>query len=129
MPIKSIHDDGHIYNKCVKCGKDVTLHISDTQLQYVEGSDMVQLPPCPGCGSITSLRTEFTEEEMQADNLITYGMIPEQQVLPHAITGEPIPVMIPAYKPIGANPIVEQAGELKRQLEKVNKKSQRDKDK
>ena len=122
MPIKSIHEDGHIHHTCVKCGKDSTYHTSDTQLQYVENSDMVQLPPCTGCGSLTSLRTEFTEEELAADNLIAYGMIPEQQILPHAITGEPIPVMIPAYKPIGANPFVEQHKELKRQLEKVNKR-------
>jgi hypothetical protein len=128
MPIKSIHDDGNIYNKCVKCGKEVTLHVSDPQLQYVENSDMVQLPPCV-CGSITSLRTEFTDEELQADNLITYGMVPEETTLPHAITGEPVPVLIPAYKPIGANPFAEQARELKKQLEKVNKKPKKDKDK
>ncbi len=87
---------------------------------------MIQLPPCVQCGSIASLRTEFTDEELQADNLVTYGMVPTPETLPHATTGEPVPVLIPAYKPIGANPFVEQHTELKRQLAKVNKHSKKE---
>lgn len=121
MGIRTVHDDGHIHYVCVKCSKTAVYHVSDAQIQYVEDSDMIQLPSCVQCGSIAFLRTTFTSEELQANNLVLYGMVPEQTTLPHAVTGEPIPVLIPAFKPIGANPFIEQHKELVRQLAKVNK--------
>lgn len=120
MGLHAIHPDGDLYWKCVKCNKQNGTHISDTQVQYVD-STSVALPPCANCGTLCTVKVVYSEEEKQTDNMIAYGMVPQQETLPHAITGEPIPVLIPALRPIGANPYVAKHEELARLLLTVNK--------
>lgn len=122
MGLYTIHADGDMYWKCAnpKCGKQNGTHISDTQVQYVD-STSVSLPPCAGCGTSCTVKVAFSEEELRTDNMVQYGMVPEQHTLPHAITGEPIPVLIPALKPVGRNPYIDKHIELAKQLEKYGK--------
>jgi len=91
--------------------KTLTAHISHDTVQYVD-HDLVALPPCPHCAELgihcqTFVKVNFTEEELAASNMTQYGMIPTEMTVPHAITGEPVPVMIPALKPVGPNPAIE----------------------
>lgn len=41
-----------------------------------------------------------------------YGMVPTEMTVPHAVTGEMIPVMIPTLKAVGPNPFVERHQKL-----------------
>jgi hypothetical protein len=103
MALTNITEDGIIQWRChhPKCAP-LSAHISHTDLQWVD-HDHVALPQC-SCGSRTFVRVRFTDEELQADSTRQYGMVPTQMTVPHALTGEPVPVMIPALKAIGPNP-------------------------
>lgn len=82
----------------------------------------VRLPACPECGSRMLVRVAFDEDELKNPNSVTYGYVDEDRVLPHAITGEPVPVRIPAFKPIGGNAGIARHQELAKLLEKHGKR-------
>lgn len=117
-------DQGTLYWKCYNprpaCPNMRVAQVSDADVRWVSPVE-VNLPQCAGCGEIRTLKVIFDDQELQADNLITYGMIPEQQWLPNALTGEQTPVMIPAFKPIGANPLHARNRALATQLAAIGK--------
>ena len=98
-------DTGHIQWRChhAKCAP-LSAHISHPGIEWIE-HNLVALPPCK-CGSRCFVRVNFTEEELQAVNMQEYGMVPQEMTVPHAITGEPVPVLIPAFVPVGPNPAI-----------------------
>lgn len=110
MAIHAISDNGDMHWKCLglqeKCQKDNYAHVTHDEVIWADDSH-VRLPRCTSCGALCTIRVNFTDEEKQADNRKQYGMVPIEMMLPHAITGEQIPVMIPALKPIGVNPYFE----------------------
>lgn len=120
MALHNITEDGMLHWRChhKKCAP-LQAHISHDQVEYVD-HDLVALPPCD-CGSRCFVKVKFTEEELQAPNMVEYGMVPTEMELPHAITGEPVKVLIPALKPIGKNPFVTRHLELARQLDAIGK--------
>ncbi|GCE14207.1 hypothetical protein [Tengunoibacter tsumagoiensis] len=121
MGLHAIHDDGSIHWRCHhKACKPLQAHVSHDDIYFVN-HDLVALPPC-SCGSRMFVRVAFTPEELAATNAIQYGMVPEEMTLPHALTGEPIPVMIPALRPIGANPFFARHQEFAKHLEAHGKR-------
>ena len=110
MGLHAISDDGTLHWKCLgqhtKCQNPITVHITHEGVQWhLHGDEyVVKMPICPKCGSQMIVRVTFSEEELQANNAQQYGMVPQQMTVPHALTGEQIPVMIPALMPVGANP-------------------------
>jgi hypothetical protein len=111
MGIHAISDDGNIHWKCnglgAKCKNAISVHISHDDIQWHPTDEKcVVMPPCSKCGAQMIVRVHFSEEELQEDSKIEYGMIPQPMTVPHAVTGEQIPVMIPALMPIGANPYI-----------------------
>lgn len=120
--VELIADDGTIGWKCpLGCGLQ-TVHVTHEGVRWVE-SNYVQLPPCKGCGAQTSVHI-YSEEEKTAPNAITMGMVPQERMLPHAVTGEPIPVMIPELMPVGVNPAIARHQALKNLLEQHGKSYQ-----
>lgn len=126
-----IHDDGTLIWQCHKPErhpdkpKQLNAHVSHDAVQYV-AHDLVALPPCPHCAaqgihSQTFVKVRFTDEELQADNMLQYGMVPTEMTLPHAITGEAVPVMIPALKAIGPNPAIARHKKLAELMEQHGK--------
>lgn len=90
--------------------KTLTAHVSHDDVHYVD-YDLVALPECPHCLELgihcrTFIKVKFSDEELAADNMTQYGMVPQEMTVPHAVTGDPVPVLIPALKPIGANPAI-----------------------
>lgn len=117
MALQHIFSDGTLKWTCLHCQEPCSVHISHERVAWdPENPGFVQLPYCPKCGARMTVKVIYSEEEMQTDNMIQYGMVPEPHTLPHALTGEPIPVLIPALKPIGANPSIARHQELARQL-------------
>lgn len=106
MAIHAIHDDGALHWRChhKKC-KPLQAHVSHEDIKFVN-HDLVALPRC-ACGSQTFVKVKFSDEELAADNMTQYGMVPTPMTLPHAVTGEPMEVLIPALMPIGRNPFVD----------------------
>lgn len=118
--IHAIHPEtGHIHWKCLgkggQCQKPNTVHVTHTAITWLEPA-LVALPPC-ACGARCFVKVEFTEEELQAENMQEYGMVPKEMTVPHAITGEPVPVLIPALMPIGPNPAIARHQAFKALLE------------
>ena len=122
MGLHSI-DQGTLYWKCHRpkpeC-KTNTIHVSDEAVQWVSPTE-VSLPSCPLCGESRTLKVVFDQEEMLADNLTTYGMIPTEVEVAHPLTGEILKGYIPALKPVGANPIHARHHELAKQLRAIGK--------
>ena len=116
MALHNITEDGTFHWRChhKECAPLIA-HISHDQIEWIQ-PDLVALPPCP-CGSRCFIKVSFTDEELQAENMQEYGMVPTPMELPHAITGEMIPVMIPALKAIGPNPFVARHQKFKELLE------------
>lgn len=123
MGLHSI-DQGTLYWKCHKpkpeCPATHTIHVNDDTVRWVSPTE-VALPPCKGCGELRTLKVVFDEEEMQAENLVTYGMIPTEVEVAHPISGEILKGYIPALKPIGANPLHARNHEVAKQLKMFGK--------
>ncbi len=127
MGIHAIDDSGSIHWKCnglgMKCKHPISVHISHDAIQWHPTDEhSVVMPPCPKCGAQMQVRVHFTEEELQEDSKIEYGMIPQQMTVPHAITGAQIPVMIPTLMPVGVNPFVARHQKLAELMEQYEKK-------
>lgn len=124
MAIHAISDNGDLHWKCLglqgKCQKDNHAHVAHDGVVWVDDSH-VRLPACTACGAVCTLRVNFTDEEKQASNALQYGMVPTEMMLPHAITGEQIPVMIPALKPVGVNPYFERHEAVAEHLRRYGK--------
>lgn len=116
MALHAIHEDGTLHWKCsglgMRCQNPITVHLSHEDVQWHEDGAHVVLPHCPSCGAQTTLKVAFTDDELAAPNMVEYGMVPQPMTLPHAVTGEPIEVMIPALMPVGRNPFVDRHQKL-----------------
>jgi hypothetical protein len=116
--LHSISDDGHITWKChsTKKGcKTHVAHISDEGVRWASPTEVL-LPACETCTEQRMLKVVYSDEEMEPDSMKTYGMVPVEKTVFHAITREPIPVYIPELLPIGWNPGPERHKELAKQL-------------
>ena len=133
MALAAILEDGTLFWHCPspKCRYNpnshvvptftpLRVHVSDPMVQVVDAGH-VNLPYCPDCGARTMLRINHDEEERGAPNSITYGYIEEVKTMPHAETGEPFPVRIPVYQPVGANPAITRHQDLLELLKKHGK--------
>lgn len=118
--IHAIHPDtGHIHWKCAgrqgNCQKSNIAHVSHEAIVWLEPG-LVALPPC-SCGARCFVKVDFTDEELRADNMQQYGMVPQPMTVPHAMTGEAVPVMIPALMPVGPNPAIARHQAFRKLLE------------
>ena len=126
MGLHAIHEDGTLHWRCLglaaKCQNPITIHVTHEDVKWHPSDDgFVVLPPCSKCGSQMTVKVSFSEEDLAADNALQYGMIPQAMTVPHAITGELIPVMIPALMPIGANPAIAKHQKLAELMEQHGK--------
>lgn len=121
MALQSIDETGNITWKChSKQGCLHSKHISDEAIKWISPYE-VELPRCNVCGEQCNLKVIYTEEELGVDSLIQKGMVPQQMTVPHAMTGEPVPVMIPVWMPIGPNPALVKHQKLAELLQQQGK--------
>lgn len=127
MSIHVISDDGTLHWTCLglgeKCQNPITIHITHEGVRWHPTDDgFVVMPPCPKCGAQMMVKVFFDEEDLHRPNAMEYGMIPQQMTVPHAITGELIPVMIPTLMAVGANPAIARHRRLATLMDMYDKK-------